>query len=240
VIIVLVILIVMRKKKGAAGSAPQVDAREEYVEDEPRNDPPPPAPVNQAAVDAGLAGLKESDPNFSEKEFLDKVQTAFYVNQKAWTERNIEIARGYLSDGIYNRFKMQVDELVRNRQVNVLEKIVIGGIKLVEVKQEAGFDSIKVRIRASMADYTIEEETKKIVDGSKEPHGFTEYWTFLRKAGEKTPERKGEGYKSNSCPGCGAPLQIGQSGNCDFCGASVSSSLFDWVLDTITQEGADD
>jgi predicted lipid-binding transport protein (Tim44 family) len=237
---------IMRKKKGPSDSSsssappPNPEMLDREVYDEGPGYAPPPPTVDQGAVNAGLAKLNEADPDFSEKEFLDKVQTAFYINQKAWTERNLEIARGYLSDGLYNRFKMQIDELIRNRRINVLENIVIGGVKIVEVKQEAGFDSIRVRIRASMTDYTIDEQSKSIVQGSKEPYGFTEYWSFIRRIGERTPGRKGEGYKSNSCPGCGAPLQISQSGNCDFCGAQVSSSLFDWVLDTITQEGAED
>ncbi len=189
--------------------------------------------ANPALAAEALAALKAKDPNFNEQVFLDRVQAIFFSLQKAWMERNLEPVRGYMSDGLYRRWKIQVDAMIAAHKKNILESLMVAGIGIVDVRSDENFDSITTRIDASCADYEVDEQTGKIVFGSREEAPFSEYWTFIRSAAART--KVGEGAEVEKCPNCGAPLSISESGVCSYCKATVNSGQYGWVLDNITQ-----
>jgi predicted lipid-binding transport protein (Tim44 family) len=188
--------------------------------------------VDPAAIAAGEAAIKAHDPGFDERTFLDRAQTAFFKIQQAWMARNQDIARDAMSDALYERHKMQTDQLIAAHQIDVLENIVIGHAKIVEVTAGKPFDSIVVAFTASMTDYTIDENTKQLVDGERVPTTFTEFWTYIRRADATTAV--GATGLASTCPSCGAPLKL-TNGVCDYCGAPVRTSSSDWVVDQIEQ-----
>jgi Tim44-like domain len=193
----------------------------------------PMAPPRQTLPE-DLAALKAKDPNFNEQMFLDRAQATFFALQKAWMDRNLEPARVYMSDGIYHRWKMQIDQMIAAHKRNILDNLVIGGTQIVKVLTDPNFDSITVRIDASAADYEVDDtSSNKVIYGSKQNQPFTEYWTFIRSAAART--KAGEGAEVTQCPNCGAPLSINESGVCSYCKATVTSGQFGWVLDNITQ-----
>jgi hypothetical protein len=207
---------------------------------------PPPAPgmpagqaldipvrhYDQDQAAAGLAAIKAKDPNFDERAFLDRAQTTFFKIQQAWAARNQDLARDCMSDALYERHKMQTDQLIANHQIDVLENIVIGNAHLMSASAGSAFDSITVAFTASMTDYTVDEQTKKPVDGNQYRQTFTEFWTFIRRGDQKSTA--GQTTLSPTCPSCGAPLTVTQ-GKCDYCGAYARTSSSDWVVDTIEQ-----
>ncbi|HSO93919.1 MAG TPA: Tim44-like domain-containing protein [Candidatus Dormibacteraeota bacterium] len=181
-----------------------------------------------------LAALQAKDPNFNQQMFLDRAQATFFALQKAWMDRNLEPARVYMSDGIYHRWKMQIDQMIAAHKRNVLDNLVIGGVQIVKVTTDPNFDTITVRIDASAADYEVDDTTaNKVIYGSRQNQPFTEYWTFIRSAAART--KAGEGAEVTQCPNCGAPLSINESGVCSYCKATVTSGQFGWVLSNITQ-----
>jgi hypothetical protein len=188
----------------------------------------------QSTLSEDMGALQAKDPNFNQQMFLDRAQAAFFALQKAWMDRNLEPARVYMSDGIYRRWKNQIDAMVAAHKKNILENLVIGGIQIVKVQSDPNFDSITVRIDASAADYEVDESNNnKVIFGSRSEQPFTEYWTFTRSGSART--KAGEGAEMTQCPNCGAPLSISESGVCSYCKAIVTSGQFGWVLDNITQ-----
>ncbi|MBV8172496.1 MAG: TIM44-like domain-containing protein [Candidatus Eremiobacteraeota bacterium] len=190
------------------------------------------AKVDSNGIAAGLAAIKARDPNFDQAAFLDRAQTAFFKLQQAWQARNQDLARDVMSDALYERHKMQTDQLIANHQIDMLEDIVIGHAGIVGVNAATPYDSIVVAISATMTDYTIDENTKQVVSGNKFPQTFTERWTFIRRADAKSTA--GSTQLSSSCPSCGAPLSL-QNGRCTYCGAPVRTPSSDWVVDSIEQ-----
>ena len=194
------------------------------------------APMAQmrSSVTEDLAALQAKDPNFNQQMFLDRAQAAFFALQKAWMDRNLEPARVYMSDGIYHRWKTQIDAMIAAHKKNMLDNLVIGGVHIVKVQTDPNFDTITVRIDASAADYEVDDTTaNKVIYGSRQNQNFTEYWTFIRSGAART--KAGEGAEVTQCPNCGAPLSINESGVCSYCKATVTSGQFGWVLDNITQ-----
>jgi hypothetical protein len=191
-----------------------------------------PMPTDPETIRDGLNAISARDPNFNPQIFLDRAQTTFVALQNAWMQRNLEPARIYLSDGIYQRWKLQVDQMLAQHRRNVLENLVIGGCVLAQIAGDPGIDSITVRIDASAADYDV-DDLGKIVRGDRRPQPFTEYWTFVRSRAART--RSGDGAQITQCPNCGAPISVNESGMCAYCKATITTGQFGWVLDSITQ-----
>jgi inner membrane protein import complex subunit Tim44-like protein len=180
----------------------------------------------------GIAAIKAKDANFDEKAFLDRAQTSFFKVQQAWAARNQDLARDSMSGALYERHKMQTDQLIANHQIDILENIVIGNAHIISASAGTAFDSIVVAFTASMTDYTVDEKTRQTVSGNQFRQTFTEFWTFIRRADAKTTT--GQTALSPTCASCGAPLKL-TDGKCDYCGAYARTTSADWVVDTIEQ-----
>jgi hypothetical protein len=116
---------------------------------------------------------------------------------------------------------------------NVMEDMVISGVRVVRVEKNDTGDVLTARIDASAADYYIDTRTGKDIDGWHHPRPYTEYWTFARAGTAKTTKTS---YMDRACPNCGAPLELGNISVCQFCGTPVASTEYDWVLMTIDQK----
>ena len=183
-------------------------------------------------IENGLKKIKEKDPYFNEQVFKDTASTAFFKLQEAWERQDLSIMRPYVTDSILQRFANQINDLKSRGEKNILENIVIGHIEITDIKSDANFDYITVRIDASAIDYTVNGQGS-IIRGDKIPRGFSEFWTFLRSATTQTHQEKL--LKDNKCPNCGAPLDVNATGKCNYCGAIITSGQFDWVLSEIAQ-----
>ena len=195
--------------------------------------PAPQMGAPYADPSAGLAAIKENDPGFSEQPFLDRARAAFFQLQKCWMDRNVDEGRAYMNAGLYQTWRMQVQQLVDAHKHNVLENLVIAGTSIVAAAHDANFDNITVKMDASAADYEVDDTSGKTVFGDKHDKPFTEYWTFTRSAGAKT--LVSGGITESKCPNCGAPLAVTENGSCKYCNAPVTSGKFDWVLSKIDQ-----
>lgn len=243
VVIILIIFMIMKKKQNknqnqSVNSPPTGDQIYQqggyYPQEEMSyNEPMALPPIDDYAVKQQCDEFRKKDPYFSEKVFLDKAQTAFFEIQRAWSRNDLEPVRKYMSEAQYNRMEMQLSEYKDKGWVNKVEDLVIGGIKIADIGIESDYDFIKTRIHASMSDKTF-DRSGKMVEGSNEIHPMAEYWTFVRKQGAKTNQDGGRTVAHN-CPNCGAPVETGESGKCQFCDATLTAGSFDWVLDTITQ-----
>jgi predicted lipid-binding transport protein (Tim44 family) len=235
VFIIIAIVIGVLKKASAARAAPP-----------PAYEPPPgqtyePPETSEKAEPPEISGLssiealKGKDPNFSERVFLDKAQTIFFELQKAWMARDLKPIRPYVSDGVFNRWQVFIDQYKRDKQINVVKDPVINNARVVRVQQESDIDSITVRMDCSMADAMVSESNpNQVISGSLTDHKpFTEYWTFIRKASSQT--KADATAKIDKCPNCGAPLKVSAAGNCEYCDTLVHSPEYDWILNQITQ-----
>jgi hypothetical protein len=115
---------------------------------------------------------------------------------------------------------------------NALEGMRIVEWKAVKVVRDRHYDSMTLRVWGSGRDYTVRQTTGDVVSGDpKRDRFYSEYWTLIRGAGVKGAPRA-----DKSCPNCGAPLDVNMAGDCEHCGARITSGAFDWVLSTIEQD----
>lgn len=188
-----------------------------------------PDSVKAQAIEA----LKLRDPNWNEMRFLERAKQGFSRIQDAWSKQNLSTAQGFLSDGVYERFSIQIDEQKSDGIRDHMENLRILNARIVQAESGSRFDVLHVSIRASAVNYRVSLVGGRRLDGSNEPEEFEEIWSFLRRPGSKTLEKPG--LLEGVCPSCGAPLEIVRAAKCTYCQTFLRSGEHDWVLAEITQ-----
>jgi hypothetical protein len=115
----------------------------------------------------------------------------------------------------------------------VTENARVLRIDLANVLSDAHYDAVTVRLFAQGLDYTVSDDGRILSGSRSRPRTYSEYWTLIRGSARKGPARG-----NVNCPNCGAPLQVGMSGNCEYCQVKVTAGEFDWVLSRIEQDEA--
>ncbi|MBI2942823.1 MAG: transporter [Candidatus Wallbacteria bacterium] len=181
-------------------------------------------------------------PGFSWPEFQTHVQTAFLTLQRAWSERNWEAIRPFETDHLFQTHRFWIERYISSALTNRCEDVKVGKIELAKVSSDAYYDSLTVRIFASMLDYTLESGSGLVAGSKDHPREFSEYWTWIRRSGTgdfpevSRPAESGTSF--TSCPSCGAPMKVDQAGVCGHCGSKITSGRFGWVLSAIEQDEA--
>lgn len=179
-----------------------------------------------------LSSLASRDPGFSESEFLRKARMAFIEVQKAWSDQDLSGIQRFISDGVMERFSLQVHMQKAMGVRNLMEDVQVLSAEITSIESDSHFDTLHVKFTAKAKDSDVDLETGRKLRNNYEGT-FVEYWSFLRKPGASTLE--GKSLVEGVCPNCGAHLELSESGRCGYCDAVVTSGEYDWVLAEITQ-----
>jgi predicted lipid-binding transport protein (Tim44 family) len=172
-------------------------------------------------------------PHFDWDQLSRRIRHTFVELQAAWSDRDWEKARPYVSDALFQMLNYWITEYKRQHLRNVLEDVRVESLDLVKVSMDAYYDALTFRVFADMRDTTTDEQGKLICGNPRSARRFSEYWTFIRRRGVS-----GKGYGDQQCPNCGAALKINMAGVCEYCHGKISSGEFDWVLSRIEQDEA--
>lgn len=186
-------------------------------------------------LDTGLAAIRAHDPAFDLEQFTQTAQQVFFQVQQAWAERNPDLSRRVMADGLWQAQRYQVQAYVDAHKRNVVEGLSVSNIWPVAASTSATLDVVTVRVVAACADYDVDEATGAVVRGSTEVAPWAEDWTFQRSSSATT--RPGGTTMGTRCPHCGAPLDVDMAGSCRWCHAPIMSGQYDWVLARISQVG---
>jgi len=145
------------------------------------------APVASATsddLDRGLSYIRQMDAGFDPVRFTDQASDVFFKVQAAWMQRDMRSASALLTPEMVDILQKDCDRLRAQGRINRLENIAVRSVTPTEAWQESGQDFLTVCFLANLLDYTVEESSGQVVDGSRsEPVKFEEYWTFTRPVG---------------------------------------------------------
>lgn len=185
-------------------------------------------------LDSERRKLLGRHPEFNMAAFERIARETFFAVQQAWTSGDYEKARPLETDNLYNTHRYWLEAYKAAGLRNVLEDVRIDRVVVAKIEVDAFYESITVRIFASMKDYT-QDTNGRLQSGSRsEVRRFSEYWTFIAAIGAPLTLGPAE----TSCPSCGAPMSVSQTGKCTHCDALVTSGKFGWVLSRIDQDEA--
>ena len=181
-----------------------------------------------------ISRVKYGDPNFDAEAFTSWVKEVYLKLQVAWTEKNWNSVRALESTSLYSQHSTQLEDHIRAKTTNVLEKVCIENVRIKKfIENPDGNDTLVVILSSTLRDYVIDDETRRVLEGDPKKDLFTVYQlNFIRQHGSQTQAVNPDEVVSDHCPNCGAPLKISAVSECDYCGANLSRSPNQWVLDT--------
>jgi predicted lipid-binding transport protein (Tim44 family) len=150
------------------------------------------------------AALKARDAAFDEQHFYTRLTGAFMKIQSAWCDQDLAPARAFISDGVYERFSLQIQEQRDLGWRDRMEQIKVQGVRLAQVSSGEVFTAATVRIAASAVNDRVSLADGSRLPGSRAPESFVEFWTWLRRSDAQTVLR--DGLIEGRCPNCGAAL----------------------------------
>lgn len=172
------------------------------------------------------------DPSFSPSEFKEKLSNLYVRFQNQWQAKDLVPLRPYMTDAFYSQMDRQLDNYRRNCQTNCIERIAVLSTELLGWKQENGFDVMVARLNTRIVDYVRDDRTGAIVRGSNMKEKFMTYeWSLIRTTGVTTS--RSTGTTSQTCPYCGANVDINHSAVCEYCGSVLHTDSFDWAVSGI-------
>jgi predicted lipid-binding transport protein (Tim44 family) len=132
------------------------------------------------------AALKKAsrDPFWNPDAIQDRIEHVYFRVQEAWTKADQGLARDCLSERIFEKHRMQTDQMRAEGTRNVLEAIRLSQVKIVEIAdfRDNAKDHLWAVISGSMVDYTVRESTGEIIQGRKnKAEAFQELWKFVRR-----------------------------------------------------------
>lgn len=132
-------------------------------------------------VRASLKKLKKEHAHCDWKRVKLDIKEDFYKIQDAWTKRDQEISKEYMSEYLYESHKTQCSWMRIKNEINILEGMKIKSITPMSLEVGQGEkDSIVVCISAKAKDYIIKESTGEVLRGNyRIRESFNEYWRFV-------------------------------------------------------------
>jgi hypothetical protein len=110
-------------------------------------------------------------------------KSIFLKMQQAWMYRDIDSVKEFISKDLYDDYEEQLDIMKVNKVKNILEAINVSDIKIISCEdyQDNSKDSFIAYIKGSVIDYTISEETQRVIKNvKKEEERFTDTYHFIR------------------------------------------------------------
>jgi predicted lipid-binding transport protein (Tim44 family) len=135
-------------------------------------------------LERGIDHIRQMDSAFDPRRFADTASDVFFKVQAAWMDRDMGPVRDLLTPEMYETLQKDCERLRAEHRIDRIENITIRSVEVSEAWQESGKDFVTVRFLASLLDYTVDERSNEVVDGSRTtPVKFEEYWTFTRPVG---------------------------------------------------------
>lgn len=153
-----------------------------------RGNPAPPAATVEAPATDGLERrldhIRAMDPAFDPEAVATTAGQVFAEVQRAIAIRDITLVGDKLGPEMYEVLRVQCDRLRARRQSNRIEQIDVRRAEVAEAWQESGRDFVTVYLSGTLLDYTVDDTTGAVLDGSRTvAQGFEEDWTFTRRVG---------------------------------------------------------
>jgi predicted lipid-binding transport protein (Tim44 family) len=134
-------------------------------------------------LERGLGYIRSMDATFEPSALTVSAQGLFVDVQRALGARDMSGVAPRLTSRMYTELSSQCDRLRAARRTNRMEGIDVRRAEATEAWQESGADYVTIYLAGSLVDYTVDDSTGDVVEGSRAPQEFEEYWTFTRQVG---------------------------------------------------------
>ena len=179
-----------------------------------------------------IAGIiKERDVNFTDNDFIAYAKEVYTDVQYASCERNYYPVQAVVHSDFYDKRNEIAERQIAEGIVPHIDRLAVENGYLTSYRRDKEFEYIEMILESSLIDYQVKEDTGALINGDMSKRNKKIYSiTFMRDKKAKTPD-SGSASRAFNCPQCGGTMNNAANfGICPYCGSSVKSGEYGWVL----------
>ena len=171
-----------------SGYGEDVNNLETYNEKKPDNNV---INLNKKKINGeGLEVLKNSDPNFSEEEFVIGAKQAFKIIIEAFVDSDIEKLKPLIDYELLKSFTKSISEREARQEKQFVDILSIKKLDIINISLNDNIASISIKIESEQIKYTI-DKNDNIIDGNKEVSEIIkDKWVLERDISSNNPNWK--------------------------------------------------
>ena len=165
---------------------------------------------------------------FNEAMFKTKVDNIFVKLYTCIMKGDLTDVRHYISEELYNNYINKINELISHNKRQMYDEINVKNTMIINRKILEDKEIIDVEIVSRYMDYIIDINTGDLISGDDTRR--IERRNILRF--EKKLNTKDFGIV-RKCPGCGASINVNNTGKCEYCDTIFNLDDYDYILVSI-------
>ncbi len=171
---------------------------------------------------SAIAKLKELIPGFDEKQFLDEGYKIFLDVENAWMNFELEKVHNEITDELFNMYESQISSMEVKGEQNIMSDFVLKDCAITNCVTQNDEIEVTTKYIIEFYDYIIEKSSGKVLRGTKTRKLRMYYdFTFIKSKSEN---------KIETCPNCGAEVNVNSAGVCEYCGSKIVGDNTTWVM----------
>lgn len=167
--------------------------------------------------------VKKYIPDFNKVEFLNNGYKMYCDIQTAWMNFKLDDVKDYLTDELYTMYDSQLETLEVKDEQNIMKDFTLRTSFLKNVTEQNGTVTITTGYVIEFYDYIASKSTGKLIRGNNKQKMRVMYEMKFRLS-------INENAKIDTCPNCGAKVDVNSSGTCEYCGSKIVADNTKWVL----------
>lgn len=165
---------------------------------------------------------------FNEAMFKTKVDNIFVKLYTCIMKGDLTDVRHFISEELYNNYINKINELISHNKRQMYDEINVKNTMIINRKILEDKEIIDVEIVSRYMDYIIDINTGDLISGDDTRR--IERRNILRF--EKKLNTKDFGIV-RKCPGCGASINVNNTGKCEYCDTIFNLDDYDYILVSI-------
>lgn len=166
--------------------------------------------------------------DFNEAMFKTKVDNIFVKLYTCIMKGDLTDVRHFISEELYNNYINKINELISHNKRQMYDEINVKNTMIINRKILEDKEIIDVEIVSRYMDYIIDINTGDLISGDDTRR--IERRNILRF--EKKLNTKDLGIV-RKCPGCGASINVNNTGKCEYCDTIFNLDDYDYILVSI-------
>ena len=166
--------------------------------------------------------------DFNEAMFKTKVDNIFVKLYTCIMKGDLTDVRHFISEELSNNYINKINELISHNKRQMYDEINVKNTMIINRKILEDKEIIDVEIVSRYMDYIIDINTGDLISGDDTRR--IERRNILRF--EKKLNTKDFGIV-RKCPGCGASINVNNTGKCEYCDTIFNLDDYDYILVSI-------
>lgn len=168
------------------------------------------------------------DNTFSESAFISKVDNTFIMLLSSIMTDNMNRVKHKISNELFEKYSNYLNELNQKNQRQMYDELNVKSTQITEINEDENDYIIKVLLVSRYLDYIVDKSSLNLIVGNNTDRvEINNYLTFRKRKNSRVESI------AKKCPGCGANVDVNNTGICPYCGASYDTYNYDWVLTNI-------